>query len=252
MKGEEVFLKHLTWPEIARGIEAGYRRVIIVLGATEQHGPHLAEATDEVIGMGLAGGLARRLGKTYVAPPVVPGLSDHHLKLPGTLSLRPETMKMILEDYVSGYRSHGFDRFVFLPSHGGNMAFSAEMAQAFQKRYPSDRFTSPFDLKTMIQLMAKFEADHRLPRGSCGGHACAFETSLMLYLAPEMVRMDRAEPGYTGVPDEAFVKKMFQEGITGVSPAGVIGDPTRATEALGEIFFNETLEVIHRAVTALE
>jgi len=45
---------------------------------------------------------------------------------------------------------------------------------------------------------------------------------------------------------------MFQEGITGVSPAGVIGDPTRATEALGEIFFNETLEVIHRAVTALE
>jgi len=74
----------------------------------------------------------------------------------------------------------------------------------------------------------------------------------MLYLAPEMVQMDRAVPGYTGALDEAFVKKMFQEGITGVSEVGVIGDPARATRALGEIFFDKTLEVIHRALEAGE
>jgi creatinine amidohydrolase len=87
-----------------------------------------------------------------------------------------------------------------------------------------------------------------MPVGSCGGHACAFETSVMLYLAPELVNMEEAKAGFVGTPDNEFLDNMFKYGIVGVSEIGVIGDPTVANAELGEKFFNAALDEMEKCL----
>ena len=121
MEHMSILLKYMTWPEIQQKLNDGFDTIIINVASVEQHGYHLPECTDEIIGVGLSCGLAEKLGNTLVAPSVIPGLSDYHLPLPGSLSLRPEIFRGILEDYISCYQNHGFERFILLSSHGGNM-----------------------------------------------------------------------------------------------------------------------------------
>jgi creatinine amidohydrolase len=87
-----------------------------------------------------------------------------------------------------------------------------------------------------------------MPLGSCGGHACAFETSVMLYLEPELVNMEKARAGFVGIPDKTLLDNMFNYGIVGISEIGVIGDPTLATAELGEVFFNAVLDEMERCL----
>ena len=72
-------LEEMTWPEIKAQMEAGKRTVIIMAASIEQHGPHLAEATDTILGYAEAIDLAERLGNAFVAPVIRPGLSEHHM-----------------------------------------------------------------------------------------------------------------------------------------------------------------------------
>ena len=123
MFGEHLQLRHMTWPEIKEKLETGYDTIIMSLGAIEQHGPHLPECTDETIGLGLSCGLAERLGNALVAPTIVPGLSEHHMVLPGSLTLRPETFKMVVEDYTKSYYRHGFRKFIFIASQIGRASW---------------------------------------------------------------------------------------------------------------------------------
>lgn len=248
MIGSNLQLKNMTWPEIGQRIQSGQDSVIINLASTEQHGLHLAECTDEVIGLGLACGLAERLGDALVAPPIIPGLSEHHLALPGSLSIRPEIFKGIIEDYVTCYKNHGFKKFILLASHGGNMDTANKMADEFNVRFPDDRFISALTLESLMKILMTYEMENNMPAGSCGGHACAFETSIMLYFAPELVKMDKAKAGYVGLPSKELINSMFENGILGISEIGVIGDPTLATRELGEKFYNSVLDDMEKHV----
>lgn len=235
-------LKYMSWPKIKEKIENGYDTVILVLASTEQHGYHLAECTDEVIGLGLACGLAERLKTALVAPPIIPGLSEHHLALSGSLTVKVETFTGMVEDYVDCYLRHGFKRFVFVSSHGGNMKVTEEISDKLRMVYPEIKFINTLTLKYLIETIKRFEVENNLPQGSCGGHACAFETSMMLYLEPELVDMSAAKPGYVGIQDKEFLDNMFKNGIKGVSEIGVIGDPTVAKVELGEKFYHEIID----------
>jgi creatinine amidohydrolase/Fe(II)-dependent formamide hydrolase-like protein len=248
MDKKKFLLKNLTWPEIRQKMTEGYDTVIINLASVEQHGPHLPESTDEIIGQGLSCGLAEKLGNAFVAPSVIPGMSNHHLPLPGSLSLRPEIFRGIVEDYVSCYIRHGFKRLVLLPSHGGNMDMSAELVSTFNKQYPDVKFYSALTLDMFMKLLAGFEKEYNMPTGSCGGHACAFETSVMLYLAPELVKMEKAKPGFVGTLTRDVTDRLFKYGVVGLSEIGVLGDPTQATAELGEKFYHKTVEEIERYV----
>ena len=126
---DTVLLEEMTWPEIRDALQNGMRTVVVCAASIEQHGPHLAERTDTTLGYAEAEALARRLGNALVAPVIRPGLSAHHMVLPGTVTLRPEVFRGVVEDYISSYVRHGFTTIVLISSHGGNFDALEEVAR---------------------------------------------------------------------------------------------------------------------------
>jgi hypothetical protein len=112
-------LAQMTSRQVEAAIARGRTAVVVPFGALEQHGPHLPLDTDAVLGDRLGPMLAERLD-ALCAPTIRVGCSWHHLAFAGTLSIRPETLLMIVEDLVDSLTRHGFRRIVLLPTHGGN------------------------------------------------------------------------------------------------------------------------------------
>src|SRR5579859_464097 len=125
----ETRLERLSWPEIGAAIASGKTTAIIVVASSEQHGPHLPEATDALIGEGLGVRLAQRLGNALVAPVIRPGCSDHHFGFPGTISISPDLLVAIVDSYLTSLRRHGFRQFLVFSSHGGNFPVLSRMAE---------------------------------------------------------------------------------------------------------------------------
>lgn len=243
-------LEQMTWPEVKAALEEGCRTVIISTGSIEQHGPHLAQLADSAIAEASALDLAKRLGKALVAPVIRPGLSTHHMALPGSLTLRPEIFAGLVEDYVSSYQAHGFENFVLISSHGGNFGALEKIAVDLSIKYPHLKIVTGLPLDVMLEMLKKMETEENLAPGTCGGHACDYETSVMLYLYPQHVRIDKAEKGYTGKLDQNVLNHMFKTGITAVSTLGVMGDPTGAEAERGARYFNKVQSALYEAVRA--
>ncbi len=243
-------LEEMTWPEIKTALEEGYHTVIIPTASIEQHGPHLAQLADTAIGEASAVDLAKRLGNALVAPVIRPGLSSHHMALPGSLSLRPEVFTGLVEDYVAGYKSHGFENIVLLSSHGGNFKVLEEIAASLQTKYPKIKIVTGLSLAALLGLLNEMEQVENMQPGACGGHACDYETSVMLFLHSEHVRMDKAEQGYMGKLSQEVVDRVFKEGITAVSPSGIMGDPGSADAMRGSRYFEKVQSALFESVYA--
>jgi creatinine amidohydrolase len=114
-------LEELTWTDVRDALDAGYDRVIVAAGATEQHGPHMPLCVDALLGEEITAQIAQRLGRMLVAPAVRPGCSEHHMGFPGTISLEQDTMELVLRDYCRSLDRHGFKTIVLMVAHGGNM-----------------------------------------------------------------------------------------------------------------------------------
>ena len=108
------------WPLLQGAAEQG-AVVVVPLGATEQHGPHLPVETDSLIAAGMATRAAELAGVPVVVGPTIPfGYSHYHLHLAGTVSLRRETLAGLLLDVCRSIHAHGFERLLLLNAHGGN------------------------------------------------------------------------------------------------------------------------------------
>jgi creatinine amidohydrolase len=166
-------------------------RVIAVLpvGAIEQHGPHLPVATDACINQGV---LARAIEQmpddlpVTVLPLLPVGKSDEHLAFPGTLSLSAETLIRVWTEIGEGVARAGIKKLVLFNSHGGQPQIMDVVARDLRVRHAM-----------MVVAYSWYAAG--LPAGLFddaemrhGIHAGAIETSMMLYLRPDLVRMDLA------------------------------------------------------------
>ena len=241
MNGPEVRLERMTWPEIGDAIAAGKTTAIIVAGASEQHGPHLPEGTDAMIGEGLAVRLAWKLGDALVAPVIRPGRSDHHLAFPGTVSISPELLIETIDSYIDSLRRHGFRRFFVFSSHGGNFPALLRM---IDRGLPGDVVVAS-SLSELAGVM--LSALHRFGRDDQTiPHADASETSEMLVFEPDLVHMDRAERGYVGVVDP---DKLMKEGMKSVTANGVLGDPVGATREMGDEVISSLVDYLAAAVS---
>jgi creatinine amidohydrolase len=234
MNNSETRLERLSWPEVAAAIAAGKTTAIIVAASSEQHGPHLPEATDALIGEGLAVRLADKLGNALVAPVIRPGCSSHHLDFPGSISITSELLVAIIKSYLASLRPHGFRHFFVFSSHGGNFPVLAQMAE---EGLPDD-VTVASDLAgfagTMLRALRPFGRDDTtIP------HADASETAEMLFLHPGLVQMDRAEKGFVG---EIGLVDLQQNGLMAVSGNGVLGDPRGATAEMGEAVISSLVD----------
>lgn len=243
-------LECLSWPEIRDALNAGYTRVIIPVASIEQHGYHLPENTDTVLGEAAAVMVAEKLGHTLVAPAIRPGISPHHMALPGTLTLRPETFRMLLEDYVTCYLRHGFRQIVFLCSHGGNVKPCERVAAEIGALHPEAEILTVADVPSPDELR-QLEAHFSLPEATNGGHADERETSEMLSICPELVHMDKAQPGYCRPLTPALLNRFFEEGVTSLTDVGCIGDPRPASPEAGLWYREQAASLIARRIRTL-
>src|SRR3954447_4481689 len=240
-----VELDQLTWAEVQAEIEGGRDTVVIAFGATEQHGPHMPLATDALLGDRLAWLIAEAL-EAFVAPTVRIGCSEHHVGFPGTLSVRPETFHALVADILGALARGGFRRAVLLPTHGGNLL---PPGQGVRKAGPIDglRVDALGDPTVLLAVAQVGELEHGVPLGDGGLHAGEWEASLLAAIHPDLVHLERGEPGYTGPPDQA-IARLFESGVAELSPNGVIGDPAQASAAHGERYWDEVVRLVLDAI----
>ena len=233
-------LEKLTWPEVRAEIEAGRDTVVLAFAAVEQHGHHLPLGTDALLGDELSLALAERLD-AFRAPTVRVGCSRHHLFFPGTMSIEEETFHALVADIVRGWSGHGFRRIVLLPTHGGNFA---PLGAALEKLGPLDgvKVVALTDLGLLVEATLGLGAELGVSAGEGGLHAGQWETSMMLELHPELVKMDRAEAGYTG-DLESGIQRFLGEGVQSISENGVVGDPRKASAEHGRLYLDRLLDL---------
>jgi creatinine amidohydrolase len=233
-------LETLTWPEVRQEIEAGRDTIVVAFGAVEQHGHHLPLGTDAIFGDELSRRLAERLD-AFRAPTVRIGCSRHHLAFPGTMSIEEATFHGVVGDLLRGWAEHGFRRIVVLPTHGGNFA---PLAAALEKLGPLDgvKVIGISDLALLVQATLGLGAELGVPASEGGLHGGEWETSMMLALRPELVKMDRAVAGYTG-DLETGLQRFIGEGVHVLTDTGVFGDPTHASAEHGRLYIERLLDL---------
>ena len=237
-------LDRLTWPEIGEEIQNGRDTVVVPFGSTEQHGRHLPLGTDALLGDEIGWRLAERL-QAFLAPTVRFGCSEHHLAFSGTISIGAETFGRIVADVVASLSVHGFRRIVLLPTHGGNFK---PLAEALANIEPPERvrvlaFT---DLSGFANAGIESSRAFGVDAAKSGAHSGEWETSLMLALRPDQVKMDRAAEGFVGELSE-IMSKVF-DGIQNLDQNGVLGDPRPASSEAGEQYLTEIIEFLYRWV----
>jgi creatinine amidohydrolase len=242
-----VELDKLSWPEVEAELHRGRDTVVVAFGATEQHAHHLPLATDALIGDHLARLVADRLD-AFVAPTVRVGCSAHHLDFPGTLSLGEQTFHAVVADLVRSLARAGFRRLVLLPTHGGNFA---PLAAALEElgELPGTTVVALTDLGVLLEIARTGEREHGVALSDSGLHAGEWETSMLLYIHPELVHMERAEAGYTGDLQQG-IGRMFESGVKALSENGAIGDPSQASAEHGERYLEVALELVLEQIEA--
>jgi creatinine amidohydrolase len=213
------------WPEL------GHVDVVLVpLGSTEQHGPHLPFDTDTVIACAVAEAVARRFAEAglsaYVAPAVPVGSSGEHQDFPGTISIGNDALRHIVIELARSVKNWS-PRIVFVNGHGGNV---------------------PTLNDALSQLVAEEHEALWVPCGVPGqdAHAGREETSVLLHLAPTSVRLDLAAAG-ASEDMKTLLPRLQADGVRAVSPNGVLGDPAGASAAEGrEILVRMTRSVLDR------
>jgi mycofactocin system creatininase family protein len=184
----------------------------IPLGACEQHGPHLPLDTDTRMAVAVAERLAATRPEVLVAPPVPYGASGEHEDFPGTVSSGSEALRALLVELIRS-ATRTFARVLLVNAHGGNAA-AVEAAAAHQRAEGRDVRAWHVDLHG-------------------DAHAGRAETSAVLALAPELVRLADARAGATE-PIGELLPRLRAEGVRAVSANGVLGDPRGASAAEGE------------------
>jgi creatinine amidohydrolase len=233
-------LDKLTWPEVEAERDAGRDTVVVAFGATEQHGRHMPLATDALIGDHFARLLADRLD-AFVAPTVRVGCSSHHLDFPGTLSVEDETFHAIVADLVRSLARGGFRRIVLVPTHGGNFGPLAAAVERLGE-LEDTRVSAVTDIGGLMRIAELGRDEHDVPLGEGGLHAGEWETSMMLAIHSDLVRMDHAEAGFTGDLQEAL-EGMFAGGVKAISENGAVGDPAKASAEHGRRYLDAALEI---------
>jgi creatinine amidohydrolase len=199
----------LTWPEA--GARAG-ALLVVPLGATEQHGPHLPASTDTDLAEALAHRLAAQREDVLVAPAVPYGASGEHAGFPGTLSIGHDALRAVLVELGRSAAAWA-SRLVFVNGHGGNLP-----------TVPNAVVT----LRHEGRSAAWFGC--AVPDGDA--HAGRTETSILLELDPSVVRTAAARAGNTA-PLLELLPALRKGGVTAVSENGVLGDPAGASAEEG-------------------
>ena len=212
-----------TWPEV----HAATWLLVMPVGSCEQHGPHLPLDTDTRIAVTLADRLARARTDVVVAPALAYGASGEHAGFSGTLSIGLDALAVVVTELVRS--ADEFAGVVLVNAHGGNTA-------------AVDRAVTTLTAEGRRVLAWS-------PATDGDAHAGRTETSVLLDVAPSVVRMERAEAGAVA-PLAALMPALRAGGVGSVAPNGVLGDPTGASRAEGSRLLDSMGAALADAVAA--
>jgi creatinine amidohydrolase len=233
----------MTSPQVKKAIEDGFHTVLLAVGSTEQHGPHLPLGTDSLIGDRLMERVAERLGKTLVAPTIRVGASEHHMTFSGSMTLRQEVLEEVIVDYCRSLARHGFRTIIVIPTHGGNKKTVTRTGERLEREAISARVITHPDDAAFVTAMVEVGGKYARTPGEVGGHAGHLETSIILADYPELVDMERAARGKVDMGYDAE-EQLHEHGMHTLSPIGILGDATGSTAEAGEDYIESLLTAI--------
>jgi creatinine amidohydrolase len=224
-----------TWPEVEQYLQKS-TGIIIPIGSTEQHGPTGLIGTDAITANGIAIGVGQATN-TLVTPPINVGMALHHLAFPGTISLRPSTLVLVVRDYLVSLSKAGFRKFFFINGHGGNMA---TVKAAFSESYAYlEDIQAGYEIQCYLANWFMGGAVYRLAKelygDQEGSHATPSEVAVTQYLYPDSIKTAHLDPlptsGGHGIYSAADFRRSYPDGRMG-------SNPSLATPAHGQRFFD--------------
>ncbi|ASJ03430.1 amidase [Thermococcus profundus] len=226
-------MEDLTWPEFDR-IKGKVKAVILPVGSVEAHGRHLPLGTDVFAPLELARRVEEKVkekgSEVLVLPPVWYGHSFVLNTYPGTINVRPESLRMYVGDILSELAAEGFERIVLLNGHGGNIYPLIEAAEDVAELYP--------DLEVFLINWWMDFREEILSVCSSQGHAGEDETSVVLAIREDLVKMAEARGRRVKKKVRIIRKDIGRE----LFPDGVNDDPSGATAEKGEAIL-ETVSI---------
>jgi len=244
-------LDEITWVQAAEIVERDPDAVIMLpVGATEQHGPHLPLGTDSINVDHLCVEAAKRFEGVLVAPCIPYGVSHNHIDFHGTVTLEPETLIAVVVEVIRSLYRNGFRRFLIVNGHGGNND-TLDVAAIKARKEMADAVIGHTYSGTLA---------HRGAAEVCESgifyHADEGETSKTLAIRPDLVHPDKAERVVTPY-FENYYRRYYAKGgeMTGtvtyglppticLTPSGIMGDASLATVEKGRHIVAAYLEVL--------
>jgi len=235
-----ILLEKITMKEFEEYLSQT-KTIVFPYGTVEEHGSHLPLNTDSLIIQEVLIQAAKR--RMFFLAPLIPyGVCSMTKDHPGTISITPETLRRLTGDLVSDTYSKGLRRFLLATGHGGTLHYAAlrEAAEKLVERFDDVKIAifSPYDL-----LAQELSGISETPNDS---HAGELETSMVLHLAPELVK-GRAEEGYPRHPRPFIVKDKLK-----YWPGGVWGNPEKATAEKGERAIGLIVDKLVEILTEME
>src|SRR6478752_7514066 len=217
----------------SRQLQSTSSALIVPVGSTEQHGPHLPLDTDTRIATAVSHAVADQLAvgdesKWLVAPAIGYGASGEHEDFSGTVSIGTSALRLLLVEFGRS-ASRWTSRIVFVNGHGGNVEALAAAAAVLR-----------YEGREVGWCSCSAE--------NADAHAGHTETSVLLHISPTDVWVDECLAG-NSAPLSKLMPQMRQGGVAAVSELGVLGDPTTATAQEGERILAEMVDACSRRIT---
>ena len=223
MRQMGVSFEEMTRKELKAGMEDGrFKAVIVAIGSIEQHEDHLPMFHDTVHSTHVAEEVARRLfPDVLVTTPMNIGMSEHHMEIGGAVSMKPETLKIVIYDICHGLQRMGFKNVLVMSGHAGNRPdLEGHVPEVGEQLGIDARFICYWDV--VPQELGKSIIETGIP-----SHAAEFETSTALALYPDEVRLEDLDSNYAwgGLVSGEKGHRMLEACIDGV--AQLIGEMTQ-------------------------
>lgn len=245
----------LSWPQINEAVE-DERMIVIPVGSTEDHGPHLPLDVDQVIPETICEKTVRDRDDALLFQTVRHGFLPHHMDFPGGTTVKWDRFVEYVLDICLSLAHHGFSKILLVNGHGSNDHLLQQVARQVIVQYPTVQ-CSTLSWWHIEEFRAAFrEHAEAGPRGSA--HAGEMETSVYLAIDPHAVDMDEAERdisypmgqhfyayGLADDPDDVSTNVSLMEWWSTISRTGVKGDPTVATAEKGEAFLAAAVAGLH-------
>jgi creatinine amidohydrolase len=238
-------LLHLsTWPEVETYLQQS-PGIILPIGSTEQHGPTGLIGTDAICAESISKGVGEAT-QAMVGPTINVGMALHHTAFPGTISLRPSTLILVVKDYLTCLVKAGFTKFYFINGHGGNIA---TLKAAFSETYAHlEDLQIPNFAKVKCQIANWFMAGsvYKLAKelygDQEGSHATPSEVAVTQYVYPETVKKAFLSPEVAGghnIYGAIDFRSRYPDGRMG-------SNPDLATTEHGKLFYDLSVEELSK------